>query len=250
MIKAIIIDDELKAQKNLFNLLKSYCPEVDVMAMENTIEEGVSAIQKFQPEVVFLDIEMDGETGFDLFESIEEVNFNVIFITAHDEYAIKAFKFNAMDYLLKPIDIDELQAAVNKIVQKKSSNELSTSKVDHLLNAINNQQNSFEKIVLPTLDSLLFINIKDIVRCEATDNYTNFHLIDGKVILVSKSIKHYEEILENKGFYRVHRSHLINIAYIKEFIKGDGGYLMLTDSSNIPVARRKRNGFLSQFEKE
>lgn len=246
MIKAVIVDDELKAQKNLFNLIREYTPQVEVMAMEGSVEDGKSAILKFKPEIVFLDVEMENETGFDLLESMEEIDFDVVFVTAHDEYAIRAFKISALDYLLKPINIEELVEAVKKVEQKKGGG-INQERIDLILENLSKKNSRIEKIVLPTLESLIFVQVEDIIRCESLDNYTNFHLKSGKVILVSKNIKYYEDILEDHNFFRVHRSHLINLNYIKEYYKGEGGYVIMSDSSDVPVSRRKKTQFLNKF---
>lgn len=245
-MKALIVDDEPKAQINLFNLVKEYTKDVEVVATVGTLNDAVEAIQKFQPDLVFLDVEMDGENGFDLFKMIDHLEFDVIFVTAHDEYAVDAFKVSALDYLLKPIDIGELEEAVEKVKRKNSS--VNEEQLDVMFQELSGNRSEVSKLVIPTLDSLVFINVKDILRCEATDNYTECHFREGKPILASKSIKYFEELLPSKLFYRVHRSHLINVDCIKEFVKGDGGYLIMEDASSIPVSRRKRNAFLAQFE--
>lgn len=249
MLKAIIIDDEEKAQKNLFNLLKEYCDNVEVMAMESSIEEGIERIDKLKPDLVFLDIEMDNETGFDLLKHYPEPAFHVIFVTAHDEYAIRAFKHSAVDYLLKPVDIDELTEAVTRL-ESKVNVKPAESNIDFLLSQLANPSKELDKLILPSMESLLFVNVEDIVRCESIDNYTNFHMASGKVHLVSKNIKHYEDILQDTHFFRVHRSHLININFIKEYHRGEGGYLTLTNGEQVPVSRRKKIAFLNQFTRQ
>jgi len=246
MIRSIIIDDEPKAQKNLFNLLKEYTPSVDVMAMESTLTEGLKSIEKFEPDVVFLDIEMQNESGFDLFDKVEEPDFEVVFVTAHDEYAVRAFKYAASDYLLKPIDINDLVETVDRL-EKRQDKSQRKDQISLLVDNLKNNTNRFDKIVLPTLESMIFVETDSIVRCESLDNYTNFHLQSGKVLLVSKNIKYYEDLLSDRNFFRVHRSHLINLNYIKEYFRGEGGYITMTDGSSVPVARRKKVAFLDRI---
>lgn len=249
-MKAIIIDDEIKAQKNLMNLLSEYVENVSVVSCCSSIIEAVNSIKEEKPDVVFLDVEMDNESGFDLFDHFPSPSFDVIFITAHDEYALKAFRKSATDYILKPIDIDDLIEAVEKVRLKRNNDSVQMQEQFQLLvNSLNNKKTMEDKIVLPTMESLIFIMVKEIIRCESLDNYTNFYLDTGKVILVSKNIKHYEEILNEYNFYRVHRSHLVNVDYIKEYYKGEGGYIIMKDGTDIPVSRRKKIPFLNHFSK-
>jgi len=243
-LRAIIIDDEKKARNNLLNLLKEYCAEVEVLADESSISSGIKTIEKLDPDLVFLDIEMQNETGFDLLEKIKEPNFDIIFVTAHHEYAIKAFKFSAIDYVMKPIDIDELVQAVEKVQEKKAS-RFTKEKFEVLMENMKDPHASFERIALPTSEGLTFVEINDMIRCESTANYTYFFLEGGKKILVSKTIKFYEELLSDHKFYRVHQSHLINLMHIKKYVKGEGGYIIMSDDSMVMVSRRRKESFLS-----
>tara|TARA_B100000780_G_scaffold278418_2_gene251896 strand:- start:1678 stop:2430 length:753 start_codon:yes stop_codon:yes gene_type:complete len=245
--KAIIVDDEVKAQKNLSSLIEEFAPEIKILGTASTVKEAIQLIDEIQPDVVFLDVEMDGESGFDLLESIDHPEFDVVFVTAHDEYAIKAFKYAATDYLLKPIDIEELENCASNLSLKRSNNDREAQQ-RLLLDNIKKQQDSFSKIVLPTLENLLFVESKEIIRCESTDNYTHVYLNTGKKILVSKNIKHFEEVLEPLGFYRIHRSHLVNLNYIVEYYRGEGGYVIMKDESSIPVSRRKKVPFLDRIQ--
>ena len=244
MIKALIVDDEENARGNLQVLLKDYCEEVTVVAMLDNVTDGLKAAKKHKPDLIFLDIEMNGETGFDLLSMIEDIDFDVVFTTAHSDYALKAFKFNATDYLLKPIDIDELIKAVSK-TSKRLGNQLSKNKMDQIISRAQQPNNPFKKIALPTVDGLIFVERDHIIRCESADNYTTFYLHDGSKIMVSKTIKHFEEMLSEYNFFRVHQSHLINLRHLKQYHKGEGGYAIMSDDSSVIVSRRKKEAFLS-----
>jgi len=246
MIRTIIIDDEDNARNNLQAILADNCPNVEVAEMQGTVADGIKAIKKHKPDLVFLDVKMQGETGFDLLKGLDEHDFELIFTTAHDEYALKAFKFSAIDYLLKPIDIDELKNAVDKVEDKLSSRN-SKARYDLMVNNLKSTNGSFEKIALPTTDGLIFVQRKNIVRCESADNYTTFYLINGEKILVSKTIKYYEELLLEYNFFRVHQSHLINLNHLKQYHKGEGGYAVMTDDSAVIISRRKKESFLKQL---
>ncbi len=244
MIKALIIDDEENARGNLQVLLQDYCEEVSVVAMLDNVTDGLKAAKKHKPDLVFLDIEMNGETGFDLLSRIEEIDFDVVFTTAHSDYALKAFKFNASDYLLKPIDINDLIKAVAK-TSKRLGIQLSRNKMEQIINRAQQPNEVFNKIGLPTIDGLIFVERDHIIRCESADNYTTFYLHDGSKIMVSKTIKHFEEMLSEYNFFRVHQSHLINLRHLKQYHKGEGGYAIMSDDSSVIISRRKKEAFLS-----
>jgi len=244
LISAIIIDDEEKARKSLNNLLNEYCPQVEVAAMEGTVKNGLKAILKYNPDLLFLDIRMQGETSFDLLEQIENIDFDIIFITAYNEYAIKAFKFNAIDYLLKPVDIGELEEAVKKVENK--SQHFSSDRLGNFIENLKSQS-GFSKIALPTMEGLNFVQLEDVIRCESAENYTDFYLGNGNKILVSRTIKYFDDLLSENGFFRVHRSHLINLQHIQKYYKGEGGYCIMSDGSQVMVSRRKKEEFLNRF---
>ncbi|MCH8904658.1 MAG: response regulator transcription factor [Bacteroidetes bacterium] len=246
MIHAVIIDDEEKARNNLDNLLKEYCEQVEVVAKEGTIAAGIKAINNSNPDLVFLDVEMRNETGFDLFDKKEDIDFEVIFVTAHHKYAVKAFKFSAMDYLLKPIDIEELKAAVDKIEEKKASS-MTKEKFELLVQNLKNPGGDMQKIALPSLEGIIFVNLDEIIRCESTANYTNFMLSSGKKILVSKTIKYFDDLLSDYNFFRVHQSHLINLRHISKYVKGEGGHTVMSDGAMVMVSRRKKEPFLKKM---
>ena len=243
-MKAIIIDDVPQAIETLQADLKDYCPEVEIIATTDGVISGAKLLKEQTPDILFLDIQMQDGTGFDLLEILPEINFKVIFTTASDAFAIRAFKFSAVDYLLKPVDPEELVAAVTKV--KESTNTQQES-LDLL--ADNMRQSSGPKrIALHTQEKIHIINIENIIRCESTGNYTNFFLADNRKLLVTKTLKEFDKMLDAHNFIRVHQSHLINFHQIKEFVKTDGGYIVMKDGSKIPVSVRKRAGVVKLLE--
>jgi len=247
MLRTIIIDDEYSVRKALEKLLARYCPNVKLVAEAEGVEAGVAAIRKYHPDVVLLDIKMEDGTGFDLLKELEPVDFKVIFITAWDQYAIKAIKFSALDYMLKPVDPDELVSAV-----KKAEDLLVTElnqQLDVLEDNLVSKDLSEKKIILKTAENIHLVKLKDITHCESSDNYTIFHLLNKKDILVSNTLKDYDEMLTEFGFFRVHKSYLVNLRQIDRFDKSEGGYVVLADNSQIPVANRKKVQLLELFER-
>lgn len=245
MIRAIIVDDEEKGQEILKSLIQKNCPEVLVLAVAGTADAGVEAIKKHKPELVFLDIEMPGGNGFTLLEKAKNFDFDVIFTTAYSQYAIKAIRFSALDYLLKPISPDELKVAVGRIGDKAGSGHGTKANVDTLLSNIKEPKPG--RIVLPNSHGAEYVQVSDIVRCTADGNYTSVVLITGKRILVAKTLKDYEELLSDHGFCRIHHAHLINMKHIRRYIKGEGGTVELSDGSSVEVSRRKKSEFLEQL---
>jgi two-component system LytT family response regulator len=239
MLKAIIVEDEKRSRETLSGLLKLYCKDVDVIAEADGMHAGIAAIKKYGPDVVFLDIQMPDGSGFKLLESLEEIDFSIIFTTAFDQFAIKAIKFSAIDYLLKPIFPDDLVAAVKKAEERQKDRNTSKS-VEVLLENIKKPESESPNIVLATSDRINVVKVKDILRCESDNYYTLFCFTDGKTLLVSKTLKENEELLKDYNFIRPHKSHLVNVMYIKSFNKHDGGYIVMTDGSKVPVSRRKR----------
>lgn len=238
MIKAVIIDDLREARENLKKDLADYCPEIEIIGEADSVVSGSKLLKSTSANLVFLDIQLGDGSGFDILEIIGEVNFNVIFTTASDAYALKAFKFSAIDYLLKPIDPDDLTAAVNKLKQSKKT---AAASLDLLLEHSKQAYKPMKRLALNTLDKIHVVNISDILRCEADVNYTTFHFTDKSKLLVTKTLKEFEEMLQDHQFLRVHQSHLVNTNCIREFVKGDGGYLLMNDGSSVPVSTRKRN---------
>nr|WP_321450753.1 LytTR family DNA-binding domain-containing protein [uncultured Carboxylicivirga sp.] len=238
LIKAIVVDDEPNNCLYLSKQLKKYCTQVEVCAMANNAAEGVQLIHQYQPDMVFLDIQMPGGNGFDLLESISERDFKVIFVTAYDQYAIKAIRYCAFDYLLKPINTIELQKAVDRVVA-----ELKGHKKESILQyetLKHNGAHSAKRIALPSAQRLLFVEVSDIIRCEAESNYTSIYLQSGAKEVVSKTLKEYEELLAEEGFIRVHQSHLVNVQMIQSYEKADGGYLLMKDASQVPISRLRK----------
>ncbi|HPI78941.1 MAG: LytTR family DNA-binding domain-containing protein [Cyclobacteriaceae bacterium] len=244
MLKGIIVDDEFKSRESLRILLEEFCEGVEVCALCQNVDEGLEAIKKYKPEIVFLDIQMQRESGFDLLTRIKNIGFEVIFTTAHSEYAIKAFKFSAIDYLLKPIDIAELKRAIGK-VDKKMNGDIST-RLQHLIQNLQPAQGN-HKLALPTLDGLVFVKVSDIIYCEASSNYTEIIVQDGKKYVVSRTLKEYEDLLTGHNFYRIHNSYLINLNAIKKYIRGEGGYVVMNNDQSLTVSKRKKDGFLEKI---
>lgn len=243
MLRAIIIEDEKRSRETLSGLLNLYCKDVDVVAEAEGVQSGISAINKHRPDVIFLDIQMPDGSGFKLLESLAEIDFGIIFTTAYDQFAIKAIKFSAIDYLLKPIFPDDLVIAVKKAEENRNIRDTKRS-VEVLLENIRKPQDEAPNIVLSTSDKINVVKIKDILRCESDNYYTLFCFTNGKTLLVSKTLKDHEELLKEYNFIRPHKSHLINVMYIKSFLKKDGGYILMTDGSQVPVSRRKKEKIL------
>ena len=247
MIKAIIIDDEQNALEMLEWLLKTYCPMVHVVAMCNNGESGIVAIHKHKPDLVFLDIEMPKMNGFDLLEQFDTLFFDVVFTTAYNKFAIKAFRYSALNYLLKPVDPEDLQSTIKRLEEKKST--VGKDQLNLLLENMKNLSNPVQRIALSTGDGLIFVNTADIMYCQAESNYTNVVLTNKTKILVAKTLKDIDETLAGKDFFRVHNSFLININQIKKFVRGDGGYILMNDDTQITIARSKREEFFEMFSK-
>jgi two-component system, LytTR family, response regulator len=244
MLKAIIIDDEPDCVKLLALQLKMYCPQVDVVAACTSSTEALIQIQALQPQIVFMDIEMPVMNGFQLLEKLGEINFSLIFVTAYDQFAVKAFRFNALDYLLKPIDGKELTKAVAKAMQQKPGTQQLQS-LKQQLHAGDKYQP--DKIALPYQNGVTFTEIKSVLYCEADNNYTRFYIAGGQQYIVSKTLGDIQEVLEERNFLRVHRQYLVNLDHIKKYVRGEGNYLVMSNDENIPVARNKKEKLIERF---
>jgi two-component system LytT family response regulator len=246
-LKALIVDDEFNARNNLKILIDEFCPELKIIGLAESAAGARIIIEKEKPDVVFLDIAMPKEDGFSLLKSYVDRTFSVVFTTAYNEYALKAFKENAIDYLEKPISIDDLQKAVLKVMKVHGSNEqIRPAELSELVGEAMEDKN--DRISVPTRDGYVIIRNTDIVHLEASDNYTMIYLIDGSRHLSSKNIKVYEENLNQEVFFRTHKSHIINVEHhLKEFSRSEGNMAVLTNGINVPIARRKMSNFLSRI---
>ncbi len=242
MIKTVIIDDEQNNVDNLSILLQKNCPQVEVLASALNADEGERIIHIHTPELIFLDIQMPEKNGFDMLTSLNMFDFEVIFVTAYDQYGIQAVKFSAIDYLLKPINIEDLKQAVQKATLK-SAQKKHNLQLENLLNLIQQkQQKQFHRIALQSTKETRFVEPEKIMRCESSNNYTTFFLSNGEKIVTSKPIFEYEEMLQDYGFVRCHQTHLVNKIFIKSWIKEEGGYLLMEDNTQVPISRQKKEG--------
>jgi two-component system LytT family response regulator len=245
MLKAFIIDDEFQSRNFLNNMLQQHFPEITLAGQASTVEEGLKGIELYDPNIVFLDIQMKGETGFDLLSRLPVINFALIFTTAFDQYAVKAFRFNAVDYLLKPILTEELIAAVNKVKQQTAAVQpVSKVQVEQLYQDIKNPHKIHDKIAIPTGEGFIIIPLNEIVYCRANSNYTEFYLTDKKCVLSSYTLKQYDEILTAQSFFRAHRSYLINLAHVKMYRRGEGGEIVMSNGHEIELSRTHKDEFL------
>ncbi len=239
MIRAVIIDDEINNQELISNLLKTYADNVQVVGVANSVGTAYKTINEHHPDLIFLDIQMPDGTGFDLLKKFEKINFKIIFVTAHQEYAIEAFKYSALDYILKPLSPSNLLSAVKKMEDAISSEELNL-KLKTLLNNITEPAKNKKKIVLKTMERIYSVDLDDIIRFESDGGYTKVYLVDGKRIMVSKTMKEFDDLLMDTGFLRVHHSHLINMNHLFCFEKAEG-HVVMKDDSIVPVSNRKKD---------
>ena len=247
-MKAVLIDDEKHNIENLRELLGAYCPQVEIAGTAANADEGKRLIMQSRPDIIFLDIQMPQKSGFDLLKELNSYDFEVIFVTAHDQYAIQAMRFAAVDYLLKPIDINDLQSAVDRAVKKqrlKAQNRL----LENLIYLLKGQQNKEDqRIALNTLKETRFVKTGEIVRCESSNNYSTFYLQDGEQLLVCRPIYEFEEILKDYAFIRCHQSHLVNKKFIKSWKKEYGDFLLLMNGNEVPISRNKKDAIKKALE--
>ena len=245
MINAIIIDDEPKNRNILQQLLQIHFKDVQVVAQAQNADEGLKLIDRHKPDVVFLDVEMPGKSGFDLLREAGKIDFKVVFVTAYNHYSLKAIKFNAFDYLLKPIDLDELKVTVNKL--KQSLLPVHENIFQNLLHPSIDKEKAFNKIAISSIDFIELIDNDDILYFEAKGNYTDVYLINNKKITASKTLKEFDDLLSDKFFFRIHHGYLVNIKHISKYIKGEGGYVLMKNNEELEVSRRKKADFIQML---
>jgi two-component system, LytTR family, response regulator len=242
-LRTIIVDDEPDAVNFISSIIGEYCFSLEIVGTANNVTEGVSKIKEKNPDLVFLDVEMPNGTGFDLLKHFPEKEFDVVFITAFNHYAIKAIKFSAVDYILKPININEFIEAVNKVILKRS--EKSSQSNDNFKILLENLKSTLPtRLAIPTSDGMEYLNPKDIIRIEADRSYSWFFITGNRKILVSKHLKEFQQLLSDRSFFRAHNSHLINLKYVKKYIRKEGGYIEMLDGEQIPISRNRKELFL------
>ncbi len=241
--RALIIDDELQSRSLVRKLLYDHFPQV-LIEEAGTVDSAIEKIRHFTPDLIFLDVQMRGETGFDLLDKIGKVNFGIIFTTAHSEFAVKAFRYSAMDYLMKPLDAEEFKIAVEKALQRVKNQQQPPAEQIEFLKQIKSDHKLPDKLTVPTAEGFLFVNIHDILYCHAASNYTEFHLSNKQKLLSSYTLGYYNELLANHSFFRVHRSYLINLAHIKMYKRSDGGVVVMNNGEEIEVSRSNKEAFL------
>lgn len=245
-MKTIIVDDIKKNREILVELLGDYCPQVEIVGQASDVNSAFPLIQEQNPDLVLLDVEMPEGTGFDLLDKFEQVSFEVVFVTAHDRYALKAIKFCALDYILKPVDVKELIQAIHRVSEKLKERN-SSSNFSHLIQNIKNKNILQHKIAVPTQEGFIFVEVDDILRCEADGSYTSIILKNKKSIYATRKIKGFDDLLSDYHFFRVHRSFLVNLNYIEKYHKGEGGYVVMSDGISVDVSRRKKDEFLERL---
>lgn len=248
MLSVLIIDDEELSRDTISAIVRQYCNDATLVGEAGSMKEGLRAIRELKPDVILLDIQLGDGSGFELLRLAAPIQSFVIFITAYEEYAIRAFKTAALDYLLKPVDIAELQSALHKAKEEKQRTSLEAQLNILLSNISQASAGQSRKIVLKTSDHMHILTASEIVHLEAEDNYTRFYLVDKRVILVSKTLKEYEEILDKSLFVRIHQSHIVNMSYASRFDRRNGGFLVLKDHTTLPVSTRKKEDLISYLE--
>jgi len=242
-LKTLIVDDEHNAVDFISSIIGEYCPELEVAGRAYDVNEGVSLINEKKPDLVFLDVEMPNGTGFDLLSQFPEKNFDVVFITAFNHYAINAIKFSAVDYILKPVNISEFIEAVKKVIQKRSGDNSHNNESLKVLME-NLRSASPSRLAIPTADGMEYLNPKEIIRIEADRSYSWFYLTGNRKILVSRHLKEFQDLLSDRSFFRSHNSHLINLKYVRKFIRREGGYIEMQDGEQIPISRNRKDLFI------
>jgi len=248
-LNVFVVDDEFQSRNLLCKLLLDNFQDIHIVGQAANVNEAIEGINKLKPNLLFLDIELHGQTAFDLLQRLENINFQIIFITAHDEYALKAFRFNAIDYLLKPIILSELEEAVDKAMRHLPDQKFtSREQLANLDSAIQHPKAIPDKIAVPTSDGFVLLPLQNIIFCRASGNYTEFHLLDNKMILSSYTLKQYHDLLTDHYFFRAHRSYLINLSYVKMYRRGEGGTAVMQDGSEVEISRQNKAAFLQYFK--
>lgn len=247
-LKAIIVDDEPHGRQALQRALLENCPEVEILELCETPEKGIEKIRELHPDLVFLDIQMPNQSGFDVLQQLAPIDFEVVFVTSYDQYAIKAIKFSALDYLLKPVDADDLIEAVQKAKEQIHRAD-SGYRYQSVLNNISQRSGKIEKLAVPTSDGIDFYRTEDIIYCDADGHYTTLYLVGQQKEVVSKNLKDFESLLSGSGFFRVHNSSLVNMRHIRKYVRGEGGYVILSEDHHVTVSRRRKDAFLNMLDK-
>ena len=246
-LKTLIVDDETDAVHFISSIIREYCPKLEVIGTANTAKDGIQMILEYQPDLVFLDVEMPHGSGFDLLARFPKKMFDVIFITAFNQYALKAIKFSAVDYILKPINMSEFIEAVDKVIEKRSYAYSRNINYGELLENLKSTLPT--KLAIPTSEGMEYLSTREIIRIEADRSYCWFYLLDSKKHLVSRNLKEYQDLLGDRNFFRPHKSHLINLEFVKKYIRQEGGHIEMADGSQIPISRIKRDLFLLQMSR-
>jgi len=246
--KVFVVDDEYQSRNLLCRLLSEHFPAITIAGQAATVKEGLEGIRLSNPDLLFLDIAMQGESGFDLLQQLDKQDLQIIFVTAHDEYALKAFRFNALDYLLKPIVLNEMKEAISKAIKHLPEQKFtSREQLENLVRHMHNPKKNHDKIAVPTTEGFVLVPLEEIIFCQANGNYTEFHLLNNRKLLSSYTLKQYHELLIEQNFFRAHRSYLINLSYVKKYKRGDGGIVIMQDGSEIELSRQNKEAFLQFF---
>ena len=248
MLRTIVIDDEPNARQVVKNILELYCKNVDIVGEAEDVKSGISIINKQKPDLVLLDIKMPDGTGFDVLKKVDKLHFHFVFITAYEEYAIKAIKLSALDYIVKPINTNELISAIEKAELSSLSTEIQEKKLKTLEDNQNSDK-SKHKLVLNTQDSIYVVDVSDIISCQADKNYTEVNLSNKRKLVISRTLKDFDDMLNSMGFFRAHQSFLVNLRHISHYEKGLGGTIIMNDGSRIPVSSRRKDAFLNIMTK-
>ena len=245
-MRIVLVDDDPSVRENLKTLLSIYAKDCKVIAEANGVKSGIECLKQNKPDLLLLDVEMQDGTGFDLLSIYGKLDFNVIFVTGHNAYAIKAFKYSAIDYILKPVDPEELKAALQKARNAKNLEEQNLT----VSTLVENKEKADEdkKIVLKDTETVYLVSVNEIIRCESEGNYTKFYLLDGRKLTISKTLKEYDQLFENQAFFRAHQSHLVNLQHFDRYEKKEGGTLVMKDGSTLPVAVRKKEALMKALE--